>query len=353
MRCPACGHEQSVAETCGACGIRFEDFNRDRHREAAPAGQRPARGRGPADWGRDWGGFEESDIGTDEDVCLTLFVGPEAPRYLDAFRRLRADGRVRWVPGWNWGVVISPFLWTLYRRLWGWSAVLALLDVVFPLAFVMLGGRLPGAAYLVPVGLALLLGNRLVWPALADYLYLRHARATLGRLDRMSATRMHESEIVAAGGVSIGGVLAGIVLSGAVLLWLADFSGTVQPTVTAVSDEPASSTNRPAEEAREIPADGGLEVTGRWRETHEILNGLAERIAQWAVNEMAAEGRPESLTIRRLHADVGIAPGEMLDAWANNILFIPAAEGFRLVSAGPDRLFGTADDIQLRRQFKP
>ena len=37
------------------------------------------------------------------------------------------------------------------------------------------------------------------------------------------------------------------------------------------------------------------------------------------------------------------------DAWGGEIQYIPDNEGYRLISAGPDRLFGTADDIQYRR----
>jgi hypothetical protein len=43
-------------------------------------------------------------------------------------------------------------------------------------------------------------------------------------------------------------------------------------------------------------------------------------------------------------------PGEALqDGWGGEVQYVPENEGYRLISAGPDRLFGTADDIQYRR----
>ena len=38
-----------------------------------------------------------------------------------------------------------------------------------------------------------------------------------------------------------------------------------------------------------------------------------------------------------------------MDGWGNEIHYLPDAEGYRLISAGPDQLFGTADDIMYRR----
>ncbi len=384
MHCPACGHAQTVSETCEACGVCFEEFNRQRRRRvvsgpatplpvrdppptpeppsaakptSAPEATRTAEAtRRPSNWRAGWDAFEDAPA-PDEDVCLTLFVGPEAPRYLKAFERLRVDGRTRFVPGWNWGAVLSPFLWFLYRRLWAWGAVLALVDVVAPLGFIVLGGQLPGAGYLVETGYGLLVLNRILWPAVADYLYLRQAKAALVRLERMSATRMHETEIVLAGGVSGTAVLAGLafVLVFGMFLWNLADSVRLDGVGRGREARPAASTQPPA--ASRAPAASGMSAgaaraPNRWTATRGVMRGLGDRVDAWLASDAGAEG-PGALTVRRLHDEVGIRPADLRDAWGAVIHFIPAADGYRLVSAGPDGLFGTVDDIQYRQTLKP
>lgn len=220
MRCPACGHEQIVAETCGACGVNFEAFNRQRRRikeGAIPRGPlvqpSPAANPRPASPPKDRGKPCLEDLEDDvpeEEVELTLFVGPKAAHYREVFERFGSPDRPRWVMSWNWGAALSPFLWMLYRKMWSWVPVVALTEVLAPLVILVLDARgvlspgMDAAAYM------LIVVNRLFWPAAADFLYFRHVRVSINRLHRMSLARAHELEIIVAGGVSRTAVFLGI-----------------------------------------------------------------------------------------------------------------------------------------------
>lgn len=148
-----------------------------------------------------------------EDQRLGLYVGPRAPGYLQRFRRLRRNNRPVFALSWNWGAVPSPFLWALYRRLWGWALVIAFVEVVLPVLLLVMAsyGALPeGVASLA---YASVIVNRIVWPAVADYLYFRQAHGRLLRLFRMQSGYASELDIAHAGGVSRSAVLVGAAFS--------------------------------------------------------------------------------------------------------------------------------------------
>jgi hypothetical protein len=346
MHCPACGHAQTVSDRCESCGVRFEDYNRQRRSVPGAASSPPKRPASPADWQSGWD-YEAAGGEADEDVCLTLFVGPDAQRYLETFERYRRDGRLRFAWGWNWGAVPSPFLWALYRRLWGWALVLGLLEVVVPLGFVVLGAHLPGAAYLVPTGYAVTAALRLVWPAVADFIYLRHARRTLERLDRMSATRMHESEIVTAGGVSAPAVLLGIALSLAYGLFVANLAEVLGEPVIARSTAPAPG----AGAGMRLDAAGTREnlYNDPGGTTRTRLRTVDARLSRWMGAQLAA-GAPIEADPAAVWRALGIEPAERLDGWGSLVRLRLRPGGYELRSAGPDREFDTADDIALRRR---
>ena len=58
---------------------------------------------------------------------------------------------------------------------------------------------------------------------------------------------------------------------------------------------------------------------------------------------------PSKLTLYKLRQDMDVPVDALSDGWGNEINFVQDNEGFRLISAGPDQLFGTADDILYRR----
>ena len=56
---------------------------------------------------------------------------------------------------------------------------------------------------------------------------------------------------------------------------------------------------------------------------------------------------PEQVTLDRLKVDMGVTDGDLTDSWGKKIRYVPFQSGFALISAGPDKKFDTADDIQI------
>lgn len=50
-------------------------------------------------------------------------------------------------------------------------------------------------------------------------------------------------------------------------------------------------------------------------------------------------------TLDALIAAKILEPTSLVDAWGHDLLYYPAVDGYRLLSAGPDGMAGTADDI--------
>ena len=116
--------------------------------------------------------------------------------------------------------MFSPFVWALYRKLWGWATVIFVTEVFLPVVFIVFGSYDMGPSKLVYLGYAGLIANRLFWPAVAHYLYCRHARGTIRRLHMMSPNFASESDIANAGGTSPGSVMVGLVVAAVMAMFL-------------------------------------------------------------------------------------------------------------------------------------
>ena len=84
MRCPACGHEQLVADSCDECGVVFAEFNREQGGSSLPlqpntmSRQNPPRPKPESPhsqdaWQEDW--LDDGDGLPTEDYHLGLFMG--------------------------------------------------------------------------------------------------------------------------------------------------------------------------------------------------------------------------------------------------------------------------------------
>lgn len=362
MRCPACGHEQTVATSCAACGVNFEAYNRRRRQAGLTPPSTPAAVSAPPPrhvapvserWRPNRDDFED-DIPSDQ-ADLKLFIGPNAERYLRVFKRFGSGLRPRFALGWNWAAVFSPFLWMLHRKIWPWALVTLFTEVLAPLIILILAARgvlAPGMDWLAWL---LLLLNRLFWPALADYLYFRHANASIYRLHRMSPTRAHELEILGAGGVSATAAVIGAALAAVLSLFLwsiidsLDIQQPVFAPVDSATPPPLPLTDDTGTPASQPIATAPLPLAeSKWVTTRGSLRSLGAQISTW-LNRAPAGTGPTELTLNRLRDEVGIADADLRDGWGGEIHYIPDADGFQLVSAGPDQLFGTADDIQFRQ----
>ena len=326
---------------------------------AAGRSGRPAPDPNNPHWNRGWDDFEDDE--SDEDRNLALFIGPGAPRFLRVFSRFGSPLRSRFALSWNWGAFVSPFLWTMYRKMWFWAFLISLTEVLVPMTIFFLDRKGVLIEAMAPVAYLIAILNRLFWPAVLDFLYFRHVHGSLARLHRMSPTSPHESEIAMAGGVSTMSSVIGVALASVLVLftWSAIDSMGIETTALERGgyglddDHEVSRTDRfsaPPRASSTLPRlpQATSRPTNNWGKTRTQLRLLATQINDWLIDNQGG-ANPTVLTLFKLREQVGIAEDGLRDAWGADIQYIPGVEGYRLISSGPDQLFGTADDIQFKQ----
>lgn len=321
---------------------------------SAPPPPPPRSGHAAQRWRDAWADSHVEDE-PDESERLAAFVGPSGPVYVQRFARVRENDRPTLRASWNWGAVLSPFLWALYRKLWGWALVIGLTEVVLPLLLLIfahhgvLPPRFATLAYLSVIA------NRVFWPAVADYLYFRHVHFSLLRLFRLSPNFASDLDVANAGGVSRGAVLVGVAFSGVFGLFMWSLVSSLHPAdrdpfEARVSELARHQDLTTVQTPGQVVDDAALKEReeNRWTTTRRKLRELGQVVSAWMARQ-AGGSDPAQLTIYRLREDMGVTREALTDGWGNEIHYLPDTEGYRLISAGPDQLFGTADDISYRR----
>jgi len=79
--------------------------------------------------------------------------------------------------------------------------------------------------------------------------------------------------------------------------------------------------------------------------TRTRQNQLVRSVKVWMI-EYGSGFDPTQVTLERLQADLDIAPKMMLDGWGTAFRYLSGEKRYTLTSAGPDRQFGTDDDLQ-------
>ncbi len=194
--CPACEHAlPPAASRCARCGVAVD--------ATAPlddmAPTRPSRLSQEAAW--------------------AAVIGPrQAVHYLRRFAALSRPG-ARGV-GWHWPAFLAPPLWFLYRKMWGWAAIWAL---VMPL-LLLLDGAIAAATDGFRIGLdgpalLVLVGVGMAVPALfAERLYLDHCNRLIRRTRRTGSGRHDAGRLAARGGTSDVAAAVAAVFAGAAAL---------------------------------------------------------------------------------------------------------------------------------------
>ena len=360
VECPACGHQQLVSNRCDACGIVFAEYLANQAKQATPppASAQPQARPAPTrpQMNDDWRDFVD-DYEPDENADVALFFGENAEAYLNNCKHMRGP-RMRFFVSWNWGAVFSPFLWAMYRKMWGLGLVIFITEVFLPVLLITLGSYGVGPSMLEALGYLGLIANRLFWPALANFLYCRHARATLERLHMMSPNYAAEIDIATAGGTSNSSAFVGVACACVMTVFLWSLVDSLDQNGRQVQQQrlvglQEGGTQLTDAEGRPTTDDlTGLGVDdmaseNKWVSTRRKLRTLGQSVNTWLAARPGADAG--QLNLFRLREEVGIDPAQMLDGWNGEVQYIPDNEGYRLISAGPDRLFGTADDIQYRR----
>lgn len=315
---------------------------------------RPDRSHAGQRWRDAWADSHVEDE-PDEEERLATFVGPAAPGYLRRFARVRQNNQPALRASWNWGAVPSPFLWALYRKLWLWALIIGIVEVVVPVVILILAQQEVLPARFATLAYLSMLANRVFWPAVADYLYFRHTHFSLIRLFRMSPGYASELDIANIGGVNRSAVLVGIAFSGVFTLFVWSLvtsvhSGDRELFESRISELARQQDLSTVQTPGQVVDDGKRHQReeNRWTTSRRKLRELGQLITTWMARRSTSQD-PTQLSLFRLREDMGVPQESLLDGWGNEIHFLPDNEGYRLISAGPDQLFGTADDILYRR----
>ncbi len=112
---------------------------------------------------------------------LALFIGKNADKYLSRFERFSSGGEDAFAVAWHWPAFFFSFWWMLYRKMYGWAALVLLLGCV---------------PY---VGLFMMI----VFGMSGYYLYYRHAKRRVQELKARPGTDVEKAAALArAGGVN-------------------------------------------------------------------------------------------------------------------------------------------------------
>lgn len=322
--------------------------------QAAPVGQdRHSPTHAEMRWRQAWADMEV-DAGPEEPDRQALFVGPSNPYYLPLFERFRGARSPAALISWNWAAVLSPFLWALYRKLWPWALVIGFTEVVLPVLLLFMGLNGIVSDKLVYVAYLGWLANRLFWPVVLNYLYFRHVEGMLMRIHGM-APYVADGDVAGTGGVSMSAVFVGLAFSGVLTLFVWSFIDSMQePGLQQLENRLATLPDQRdlvglrEREQEGIESNTASKEENSWVQTRSKLRTLGQAVNQWMMVKSASGGQ-EQLNLFRLREDMDLSQDALLDGWGNSVQYIPDNEGYRLISAGPDKLFGTADDIQYRR----
>ncbi len=136
----------------------------------------------------------------DEETLWRLFIGPNADRYLETFKKFASSGGPRFALSWNWPAFLYiSFLWFLYRKMYFHAFVYA----VGPMVSAYLTGDM---------------STGLVWGIMAgvtgNYLYYWHCREHIERIKKIEGLSPADREVALkeAGGVQPYVIWVGVAL---------------------------------------------------------------------------------------------------------------------------------------------
>jgi hypothetical protein len=149
------------ARFCSRCGSHFEVDTE------APADQSVDQ---PADQPSD----EPAQPILGEPELWRAFIGQNADRYLEQFRKFTEGGEPRFALTWHWpAFLFDPFLWFLYRKMYLYAAVYAIGPV---LSAYFTGDLTVGVVWRIMAG------------ASANYIYYWHVREHLAAIKETSGS---------------------------------------------------------------------------------------------------------------------------------------------------------------------
>lgn len=168
-----------------------------------------------------------------EETLWRQFIGPNADRYLDTFKRFSSDGQPKFALSWNWPAFLYiSFLWFLYRKMYLHAFVYA----VGPMVSTYLTGDFSaGIVWSIMAG------------ATANYLYYWHCRERIGEIKKAGGLNRtaQEAALKESGGVQPYVIWVGVVFYILFLITLAKMAQEGPPDLDkhpAKPDKPAAMT---------------------------------------------------------------------------------------------------------------
>jgi len=160
----------------------------------------------------------------DEETAWRQFIGPNADRYLKAFKKFSSDGRPKFALSWNWpAFLFISFLWFLYRKMYLHAFVYAVGPMI---STYLTGDFTAGFIWSVMAG------------ATANYLYYWHCREHIGEITKPGGLNPVEQEtaLKESGGVQSYVIWVGVVFY---LMFLVTLAKMVQEGPTDPDLRPA------------------------------------------------------------------------------------------------------------------
>jgi uncharacterized membrane protein len=117
------------------------------------------------------------------------FIGPNAERYLEHFKKFGLDGEPKFALTWNWpAFLFVSFLWFLYRKMYLYALVYAIGPMI---STYVTGDMTVGIAWSIIAG------------ATANYIYYWHCREQIGEIKKKawSDPAVQDQTLKEAGGV--------------------------------------------------------------------------------------------------------------------------------------------------------
>ena len=259
-------------------------------------------------------------------VLLMRFVKSNTDYYQQQFSKFGNPLKPAFKITWHWPAFFYFFFWALYRKMWLW-AVLHAIGGTGLMLWVS-----PGSVYLVWV---------FIWPLLANYLYFRVAATAVNQVMEDPQAEQHYldkggvSKRAVWGGILIALVSTMLVSNYVTTRFLAEYGEQIQDVL------PGSGT--------QIRGNGSMlkdvAEKSRLARTSLILSVLATSfkillLTDNAQHTQSTQTQPViSIFIDRLNT------GEINDGWGNEIRIEQQVDRYVLISAGPDRIFKTDDDV--------
>ena len=105
------------------------------------------------------------------------FVAENIDDYLSRFDKFQQGGQSHFVFMWHWPAFFVPFFWAIYRKLWGWSVIIFISSVFWPL-------------------------TNILWAATANYIYFRHSERKIKKIRKNYPPDEIDEKLSEAGGTS-------------------------------------------------------------------------------------------------------------------------------------------------------